>query len=67
LALRDREFVSWQPETVAIFDLNSEDSAPFLSAFAQAIAIGLDCGFRRFSYTRSDRIRTAVPTFSYTW
>jgi IS30 family transposase len=25
------------------------------------------CGFRPFSYTRSDRIRTAVPTFSYTW
>jgi hypothetical protein len=24
------------------------------------------CGFRAISYTRSDRIRTAIPTFSYT-
>ena len=31
------------------------------------IAILRECGFRPFSYTRSDRIRTAVPTFSYTW
>jgi uncharacterized glyoxalase superfamily protein PhnB len=26
----------------------------------------LECALRRFSYTRSDRIRTPVPEFSYT-
>ena len=26
----------------------------------------LDCGFRAIPYTRSDRIRTPIPTFSYT-
>ena len=25
-----------------------------------------DCGFRAIPYTRSDRIRTPIPTFSYT-
>jgi hypothetical protein len=26
----------------------------------------LQCGFRAIPYTRSDRIRTPIPTFSYT-
>jgi hypothetical protein len=25
-----------------------------------------ECGFRAIPYTRSDRIRTPIPTFSYT-
>ena len=37
---------------------------PFRAATVQAAHVG--CGFRAIPYTRSDRIRTPIPTFSYT-
>lgn len=39
LALRDRGLISPKLAAVAIFDLNSEDSALFLSSLAQAIVV----------------------------
>jgi hypothetical protein len=34
--------------------------------WAAYVATNPKCGFRAIPYTRSDRIRTPIPTFSYT-
>ncbi len=39
-------------------------TATVASFFVQQTAD--ECGFRAIPYTRSDRIRTPIPTFSYT-
>jgi hypothetical protein len=57
------------PKLVALRSLDdAEDPAAVMHARVErwAQTAGSKCGFRAIPYTRSDRIRTPIPTFSYT-